>query len=244
MSAIGIIGGTSLSSIEPWVATDSKIVETPYGKPSAPLSVGQWNNERVVFLPRHGGDHSVPPHKINYRANIRALKDSGVDRIIAIAAVGGIAGNTPPGSLAIPNQIVDYTYGREHTYFDGCGEALDHVDFTEPYSETLRERLLAAARKAGIEVITEGTYGVTQGPRLETAAEIDRLERDGCTLVGMTGMPEAGLARELKLEYACCAMVVNWAAGRSSETITLEVIREYVHKGQKKLAEVFKAFFE
>ncbi len=243
MSAIGIIGGTGLSSLDPWINTSTSVVQTRYGDPSAALSIGEWNAQRVVFLPRHGSDRSIPPHKINYRANIRALKDAGVGSVVSISAVGGISADAAPGNIIIPHQIVDYTYGRQHTFFDGEESTLNHIDFTQPYSGRLRSRLLAAASQSDTHCGAEGVYGATQGPRLETAAEINRMERDGCTLVGMTGMPEAALARELNMEYACCAIVVNWAAGRSSESITMETIKGFVMQGQEKLNAIFNQLF-
>ena len=244
MSKLGIIGGTGLSSINAIAKPIEQLgVETPFGKPSAPLTMAESNNgHALAFLPRHGDDSSVPPHQINYRANIWALKESGVDRIIAISAVGGIGSEATPASIVIPDQVIDYTWGREHTFSDGVSSELQHIEFTTPYSSELRSEVLKAAARSGIEYVNGGVHGVTQGPRLETAAEINRMERDGCTLVGMTGMPEAALARELGMNYVCCAVVVNWAAGLSDEVITMDVIRAYVEQGQKKLIRLFEAY--
>jgi 5'-deoxy-5'-methylthioadenosine phosphorylase len=194
--------------------TRREVVHTPFGEPSAPVTYGLLAGKEVVFLPRHGAGHTIPPHQINYRANLWALKHIGVKKVIAMGAVGGITGDMKPRCIAIPDQVVDYTWGRGHTYFENDLTHVTHVDFSEPYCRELRSELIAASRTAGVEVIPNGTYGATQGPRLETAMEITRMERDGCDLVGMTGMPETALARELGLCYACCAMVANWAAGK------------------------------
>ncbi len=190
-----------------------QIVRTPYGDPSGPLVVGEIGGAPVLFLPRHGPGHVLAPHRVNYRANVWALRESGATDIVAVAAVGGMAPDVGPGAIAVPEQIIDYTYGREHTYCDGSDRQVTHIDFTRPYSDELREQLLAAAQSAGVAAVSGGVYGATQGPRLETAAEIARMQRDGATLVGMTGMPEAALARELSLRYAHLCVVSNWAAG-------------------------------
>jgi 5'-deoxy-5'-methylthioadenosine phosphorylase len=217
MSMLGIIGGTGLTSLEGLELERESAVSTPWGEPSAPLLHGRLAGQRVVFLARHGRTHSIAPHAVNYRANIWAVREAGAARVVAVNAVGGISPAFPPGSLALPRHLVDYSWGRAHTFCEGPGQPLQHVDFTEPYTQSLRELMLAAAGRAGIMLHDGGVYAVTQGPRLETAAEIARLARDGCDLVGMTGMPEAGLARELGLEYACCAVVVNHAAGRGGD---------------------------
>jgi 5'-methylthioinosine phosphorylase len=217
MSTPGIIGGTGLMTLEGLQLERRQTVGTPWGEPSAPLLHGRFAGRPVVFLPRHGSAHTIAPHEVNYRANIWALREAGVRQVIAVNAVGGIGARFAPGTLAIPDQLIDYSWGRAQTFSAGKGEPLQHIDFTEPYTAGLRARLLAAAARAGIDAHDGGVYGVTQGPRLETAAEIDRMARDGCDLVGMTGMPEAGLAREIGLEYACCAVVVNRAAGRGTD---------------------------
>jgi 5'-deoxy-5'-methylthioadenosine phosphorylase len=217
MSMPGIIGGTGLMTLEGLQLERRQTVRTPWGDPSAPLLHGRLAGRPVVFLPRHGSAHTIAPHEVNYRANIWALREAGVRRVIAVNAVGGIGARFAPGTLAVPDQLIDYSWGRAQTFSGGTGEPLQHIDFTEPYSAGLRALLLAAAVRAGIHAHDGGVYGVTQGPRLETAAEIDRMARDGCDLVGMTGMPEAGLAREIGLEYACCAVVVNRAAGRGTD---------------------------
>lgn len=217
MSAIGIIGGTGLTALQGLEVGRSEAVDTPWGTSSSELLHGKLAGREVIFLARHGHEHTLAPHEVNYRANIWALHAAGVQRVIAVNAVGGISPEFPPGTLAIPDQLIDYSWGRAHTFTQGGVGPVQHVDFTEPYSRSMRAVLLAAAGRSGQRVHDGGVYAVTQGPRLETAAEINRLARDGCDLVGMTGMPEAGLARELGLEYACCAVVVNFAAGRGGD---------------------------
>lgn len=235
METLAIIGGTGLDRLEILSDRHERTVETPYGTPSAPLISGHVGGRPLIFLARHGSDHVHAPHEINYRANLWALREAGVDGVIAVAAVGGIVEPPAPGGLAVPEQLIDYTHGRAATFFEGEGARVEHVDFTRPYSPDLRARLLAAGTAAGVEILDGGCYGATQGPRLETAAEIDRLERDGCTLVGMTGMPEAVLARELGLHYACCAVVANRAAGRAPGEITLEEIGMHLATGMDRI---------
>lgn len=231
MTKIAIIGGSGLDQLAALAAPRAHQVMTSYGAPSAPLLEGMLDGTPVVFLPRHGATHAIPPHRINYRANIAALRDRGVEAIFAVTAVGGIAPNAGPGAIVIPSQIIDYTYGRDHTFFDGSGGGLDHIEFGTPYTPALRIQLQRAAALLSIPVVAEGVYGATQGPRLETAAEIIRLARDGCTIVGMTGMPEAALAREAGLAYANCALVVNWAAGIGGEAISLSEIHAHLARG-------------
>ena len=228
---LAIIGGSGFDQLPDFAIVERRKVSTPYGPPSAPLSLGKYCGSKVVFLPRHGGDHSIAPHGINYRANIYALKDAGVTEVITLAAVGGISPDFPARSIAIPHQIIDYTSAREHTFYDGgpasnsyVDDKVNHIDFTEPYDQSLRLRLIQAAQHAAIEVKDSGVYAVTQGPRLETAAEIDRMEKDGAEIVGMTAMPEAALARELDLRYASIALVANAAAGRGSQELTTATI--------------------
>ena len=222
---LAIIGGSGLTRLATLAPSRSEAVATPWGEPSSPLRFGEIAACPVVFLARHGDGHTIPPHRINYRANLWALKAAGATAVLGVAAVGGIRG-AAPGDLRLPHQLIDYTHGREATYFDGADGRVEHVDFTQPYTSELRAKCLAAARAAGIALADGGVYGAMQGPRLETAAEIDRMERDGATLVGMTGMPEAALARELGLPYATIAVVVNHAAGRGdSETaISMDAI--------------------
>ncbi|CAL1240789.1 S-methyl-5'-thioinosine phosphorylase [Candidatus Methylocalor cossyra] len=235
MTQMAIIGGTGLTRLPDFTVVRRALVSTPYGNPSAELLIGRLHEQELIFLARHGDPHVLPPHRINYRANISALKQMGVASILAVAAVGGIRADMVPGKIAIPDQLIDYTYGRAHTFFEDHLDHVTHIDFTRPYSPWLRDKLLNAARVAGIDVIDGGVYGCTQGPRLETAAEIRRLERDGCDLVGMTGMPEAALAREAGMDYACCAVVANWAAGKAAGEITMAEIEANLAKGMADL---------
>jgi len=218
-----VIGGTGLYKLAELEGVETHTVDTPYGTPSAPVRVGGFGPHRIAFMARHGEGHAMPPHRINYRANLWALKSIGATRVVAVNSVGGITEAWGPRVIGVPDQIIDYTHGRTVSLWDGEGEAL-HVDFGDPYTPSLRRALVEAAKAAGVPVVDGGCYGATQGPRLETKAEIERLRRDGCDLVGMTGMPEAALARELGLDYACLAIVANWAAGRAptDEIITLE----------------------
>lgn len=241
MTALAIIGGTGLTQLAQLNLTGQEDVDTPYGKPSAALVYGELAGCPVAFLARHGERHSIPPHQINYCANLWALKQAGVQQIIAVAAVGGIGDGMGPGVVAVPDQIIDYTWGRRSTFFEGQLEHVTHIDFSWPYSQSLRQKLLAAGRKAGVALIDNGVYACTQGPRLETAAEIARLERDGGTLVGMTGMPEAALARELELDYACLAVVANWAAGKTADIITMADIEAALKDGMNKAGAVLTA---
>ena len=210
---LAIVGGTGLYDFPGLRNVQQHRVETPYGSASDAVLVGELGARSIAFLARHASGHSIPPHRINYRANVWALHHLGATRVLGINAVGGIRADMGPRTLVIPDQIIDYTHGRITSFCDSDAAKVDHVDFTEPYSDGLRKNLAAAAQRAGIDVVNGGCYGATQGPRLETRAEIARMRRDGCDLVGMTGMPEAVLARELKLEYACLAVVANWAAG-------------------------------
>jgi len=236
MAQLAIIGGTGLTSLKNLQIISREVVHTPYGEPSGPLVYGRLGDLDVMFLPRHGSGHTIPPHKINYRANLWALKEAGASQVIAVNAVGGIREDMGPGVLVIPDQIVDYTWGRTNTYFEEGLESVVHIDFTEPYCPELRQILLQASREAGLEGIVDGgTYAATQGPRLETAAEILRYEGDGCHLVGMTGMPEAALARELELCYASVAVVANWAAGKGEGEITMEAIEKCLDGGMQRV---------
>lgn len=211
---LAIIGGTGLTQLDNLEITRRLIVRTPYGEPSQPLIFGKIAGREVIFLARHGNGHTIPPHEVNYRANISALHLQGVTEIAAVATVGGIHTDLTPGVIAMPHQIIDYTHGRKNTYFDGIDLPVKHIDFTEPYCPELRDKWELAAKSIGETLINHGIYAATQGPRLETAAEINRLERDGATMVGMTGMPEAALARELGISYAAICPVANHAAGR------------------------------
>ena len=224
--ALAVIGGTGVYRLEGVDWLDSLDLDTPYGKPSGPIRIAEIGGRRVAFLARHGEGHGVPPHQVNYRANLKALQQLGAGRILAINTVGGIGAEYGPRVLAVPDQIIDYTWGRISTLCEEPGTPVLHVDFGQPYTESLRQALLAACAAAGVPVVAGGCYGATQGPRLESRAEIRRLRQDGCDLVGMTGMPEAGLARELALDYASLCVVANWAAGCDGENaeITLEEV--------------------
>ena len=237
MSKLAIIGGTGLTKLKDLEIIRQQNLRTPYGKTSSPITYGSYHGKSVVFLARHGSHHTISPHKINYRANIWSLKELGIRNVIAIASVGSINPTMQPKDLVIPHQIIDYTWSREQTFFAEDLSHVTHIDFTEPYCENLRGKLLATAQNFKFKVHSQGVYGATQGPRLETAAEINRMERDGCDIVGMTGMPEAALARELELCYATCAVVANQAAGRSSTKISMPEIEanmcesiEYVYQ--------------
>ncbi len=241
---IAIIGGTGLDRLESLEITRRQVVDTPYGSVSAPLIHGRCSGQEVIFLPRHGEKHQIPPHRINYRANLWALRQSGARTLLAIAAVGGIRRDLAPGRLAVPDQIIDYTWAREHTFFDAGGDPVEHIDFTHPYCAELRAVLLRAAGDVGLAVAVDGTYGATQGPRLETAAEIRRMRRDGCDMVGMTGMPEAALAKELGLCYACCAVVANWAAGCGGSAISMQEIERILAPAMVSVARLIERVTE
>ncbi len=237
---VAIIGGTGLTQLSSLEVTGRQVIYTPFGEPSAPLTRGAIFDHEVVFLPRHGLAHTIPPHKVNYRANVWALREIGVERVIAVNTVGGITDSMEPVRLAFPDQSVDYTYNRPHSFFEEKNESVTHIEFTEPYNAEMRAAMGEAARAANVPATDGGTYAVTQGPRLETAAEVDRLDRDGCDIVGMTGMPEAALARELGLEYACCAVVVNWAAGRGSGTSVLGQIESQITQGMDQVRDMLQ----
>ena len=240
---LAVIGGTGLYSIAELDNVDTHQPPTRYGALSGPVRVGTLEGLRVAFLARHGEGHSVPPHRINYRANLAALQALGARRVIALNTVGGITGRFGPRVLACPDQLIDYTWGRVSTFCEEEGTDVLHVDFGDPYTPTLRTQLLDAARAAGVDVVDGGCYGATQGPRLETKAEIARLRRDGCDLVGMTGMPEAALARELGLEYACLAIVANWAAGcADAEEITFQEVLDNVAAVSASIPAILRRF--
>jgi 5'-methylthioinosine phosphorylase len=221
---LAILGGSGLARLSSMTDTRHISARTTYGEPSGPLTLGRIGGAEVLFLARHGDSHSIPPHQVNYRANIQALKDAGARQIAAIVSVGGIRREFGPGTLVVPHQLLDYTWGRASTFFEAPDAKVTHIDFTEPYTQALRARLLAAAKACGEAVFDGGVYATTQGPRLETAAEIARLERDGADLVGMTAMPEAALAREAGLEYASLAVVVNHAAGKGESAKAISLI--------------------
>lgn len=240
-----VIGGSGLYKFSGLDILEQKKITTPFGNPSDLLTIGKLDGKIIYFLPRHGANHHLPPHKVNYRANIYALKSLGIQHVIAVNAVGGVVSSLMAGDIVIPDQMIDYTYGREHTFSDGidnavvCGK-VEHIDFTEPFDEVLRKKIISAAKNISLPVVANGVYGCTQGPRLETAAEIQRLANDGCTLVGMTAMPEAALARELGLSYASISIVANLAAGLSKIPLTVEDIHAVVANGLEKIQRLIK----
>ena len=235
---IALIGGSGLTELDGLELSESLVVPTPYGDPSAPLLKGRYAGRDALFLARHGHPHRIPPHQVNYRANLWALREAGARAVIAVNAVGGIHPAMGSGHLCVPHQLIDYTWGRASTFFEGELEHVTHIDFSHPYDESLREQLCQALRHCGQAFSAGGVYACTQGPRLETAAEIIRLERDGCDIVGMTGMPEAGLARELELPYACLALVVNPAAGKSTQLISMAEIESELGRGMGRVRSV------
>lgn len=235
---IAIIGGSSLTRLEQLKDSTAVRLNTDYGTPSADIQMGLFAGEQVAFLARHGADYQIPPHRINYRANIQALKKVGVEQIFAVNTVGGIHPDMPTGSLVIPDQIIDYSWGRESTYSDS-GNVI-FIEFEKPFDSVLRQKLMSAAAQSKITCVDYGVYGCTQGPRLETAAEINRLERDGCDLVGMTAMPEAALARELGVSYASVCLVVNPAAGRSERSISMDEVEKVASAGMVKVIELLE----
>jgi 5'-methylthioinosine phosphorylase len=242
LAAIGLIGGTGLDD---WgTVSVREEVDTPYGSPSAGISVCTYDSTRLLFLPRHGYSHRIPPHRVNSRANLWALREFGVDRVIAVNAVGGISGELRPGTLCLPDQLIDYTWGREQTYSDDAEHPLRHVDFTNPFEGLLRKALLTAAESGGVSVVDGGCLGVAQGPRLESAAEIRRMRGDGCDMVGMTSMPEAALARELGLDYACIAVISNPAAGLSEAPITMEKIERTLAGAMNDVRKLIGAYLD
>jgi len=243
---LAIIGGTGVYRLAELDDVETHGIETRFGLPSGPARVGTYAGKRVAFLARHGEGHSLPPHKINYRANLALLEALGAKRVLALNTVGGITPRCAPRALVVPDQLIDYTWGRIATVCEEPGSEVLHVDFTEPYAGAVRDALVAAGVDVGITLVDGGCYGATQGPRLETRAEIARLRRDGCDLVGMTGMPEAGIARELGLDYACLAIVANWAAGcdpagSDAAPITLQDVLDNVAAASATLPALFAA---
>ncbi len=239
---LGIIGGTGLTKLTNLEITHRQVRRTPYGEPSGALTFGRLCGEEVVFLARHGYGHTIPPHEVNYRANIWAMKEQGADRIVSIATVGGIRDELCAGTLVVPDQIIDYTHGRASTFAVYGEKPVVHVDFTEPYCSSMRKGILVAAGRAGVLVRDGGVYAAVQGPRLETVAEINRIERDGADMVGMTGMPEAYLARELDVCYGTIGAVINDAAGRgaSKSGIHEEDIRAVMNELMAKVRAVLE----
>jgi len=240
-----IVGGSGLAKLTVLQNPRRQVMRTPYGEPSGALTFGELAGAEVVFLARHGYGHTLAPHEINYRANIWALKELKVEGVIAVATVGGIGAHFAPGSLVLPHQIIDYTHSRKSTFFEGSEMPVIHVDFTQPYSQTLRSRLITAAAACQEPVLDGAVYACTQGPRLETAAEIERIAREGGEIVGMTGMPEAVLARECELQYAALAVVVNDAAGRgnSVQAIKLEELGVVMQAAIMRAVRILSSFF-
>lgn len=241
-----VIGGSGLSQLPEFEILRRQVQRTPYGEPSGALLIGRLAGQEVVFLARHGYGHTLAPHEINYRANLWALNALGIDGIVSVASVGGIRADLGPGTLVIPDQIIDYTHGRALTFFEGDEVAVQHIDFTWPYDDGLRKQLIQAADAVGESVVQGGCYACTQGPRLETAAEVKRLARDGSDIVGMTGMPEAVLARELELPYAHLALVVNHAAGTgdSQQAISHAQIAKTVQDGMGRVMAIVKSLVQ
>ena len=239
---LAIIGGTGLTQLANLDVSRRQVVRTPYGEPSGPLTFGAIRGVPLIFLARHGYGHTIPPHQVNYRANLWALKEQGAGEVVSVVSVGGIRTDLGPGKIVVPNQIVDYTWGRMNTFFENEAP-VKHIDFTEPYTSELRTRILAAARRSGEAAVDGAVYATTQGPRLETAAEIDRLERDGADIVGMTGMPEATLAREIEVPYAAIAVVINHAAGRgtSAKGVQLQEIEEVLKDAVARVRRIIEA---
>jgi 5'-deoxy-5'-methylthioadenosine phosphorylase len=243
---LAIIGGSGLTQLSSLEVERHKVMRTPYGEPSGALTFGRIGACEVIFLARHGYGHTIPPHEVNYRANLWALREAGADTIVSVASVGGIRNDIWPGTLVLPHQVIDYTWGRASTFFEGPGQPVNHIDFTEPYSRTVREALLGAANVVGERIMDGGVYAATQGPRLETAAEINRFERDGADIVGMTGMPEASLAREIGLDYAAIAVVANYAAGRgdSERAVPLDKIQAVLDEALGRVRRIIAKFCE
>lgn len=243
---LAIIGGTGLTQLDNLEITHRQVMRTPYGEPSGALTIGTIKQHEVMFIARHGYGHTIPPHEVNYRANLWALRDQGAKRVVSVASVGGIRDGMNPGVIAIPDQIIDYTYGRAFTYSDARNHPVTHIDFTHPYDADLRRQILEAARRAGEICLDGGVYAAVQGPRLETAAEVNRMERDGADMVGMTGMPEAALARELGLSYAAIAVVVNHAAGRgeSRDGIHLDSVKQVAQGAMEKVRNILGSLVE
>ena len=243
---LAIIGGSGLTKLANLEVGKRKLARTPYGDPSGAITYGRIGQREILFLARHGYGHTIAPHEVNYRANLWALKQAGADSVVSVASVGGIRNDIWPGTLVLPHQIIDYTWGRTSTFFEGPGSPVNHIDFTEPYSRSLRATILAAAAACGERVTDGGVYAATQGPRLETAAEINRLERDGADIVGMTGMPEAALAREIDLEYAAIAVVANYGAGRgdSEHAVALDRIEAILEEAMGRVRRIIEKLCE
>ncbi len=243
---LAIIGGTGLTQLANLKITHRQVLRTPYGEPSGAMTFGTINEHEVIFLARHGYGHTIPPHKVNYRANLWALHEGGARRVVAVASVGGIRDDLTPGTIVVPDQIIDYTSGREFTYFDGQDRPAVNIDFSFPYSSKMRQQVLFAARQAGVPCTDGGVYAASQGPRLESIAEISRMDRDGAHMVGMTGMPETILAKELQMDYATIAVVVNDVAGRRSSVngVHLETLPLVIPPAMEKVRNILERLVE
>jgi 5'-methylthioadenosine phosphorylase len=240
---IGIIGGSGLYDIEGVVIKDLRKIVTPYGHPGDSYVIAEFAGRDVIFLPRHGSQHNIPPHRINYRANIWGFKELGVERLVSLSATGGISTHMMPGSIVVLDQIIDMTKGRDSTFFDG-EDGVVHIDFTEPYCRELRDSFFEAGRTSGIELKKTGTYICLNGPRFETKAEIKFFSRTGADVVGMTAMPEASLAREAELCYAGIGVVTNYAAGITGKKLTTKEVVEVMKMTTGKLKELLKEVFK
>ncbi|WP_039917685.1 S-methyl-5'-thioinosine phosphorylase [Cellvibrio mixtus] len=239
---LAVIGGSGLNQFPELEIIEERFLSTPYGECSAPLTFARIENQSLIFLPRHGKGHKLPPHLINYRANIWALKEVGVKQILAINAVGGMGDGIAPGTFVVPHQVIDYTWGREQSFNFLLDGYVNHIDFTHPYSARLRDQLINSLTEARLPFQAQGIYGCTQGPRLETAAEIQRLIRDGCDLVGMTAMPEAALARELAMDYAALCLVVNWGAGLADQELSIAEMMQILASGMNNIKKTIFIF--
>lgn len=235
---VGVIGGSGIYEIEGIDIKEERKVPTPFGEPSDFYRIGEMSGLKIAFLPRHGSPHHIAPHKINYRANILGFKELGAERIISINAVGGINKKMKPGDIVVPDQIIDMTEGRERTFYDR--EEIVHVDFTEPYCPELRSAIFSAGERTGIKLTQKASYICTNGPRLETAAEIRAFSVLGADVVGMTGMPEAILARELELCFAGLAIITNHAAGISGTRLTTGEVVEKMRESTEKIKRLLK----
>lgn len=241
MPRIGVIGGSGLYEIEGIVIKEGKKITTPFGDPSDIYRVGDIAGIEIAFLPRHGSPHHIPPHRINYRANIWGFKELGVERIISVSAVGGITPEMIPGTIVVLDQVIDMTKGRESTFYDA--DVVVHIDFTEPYCPELRDSIFSAGKKSGIDLKQTGTYIGVNGPRLETRAEIRFFSRIGADVVGMTGMPEASLARELEICFSGVSVITNYAAGISEKKLTTTEVVETMRKSTERLKLLLKETF-
>jgi 5'-methylthioadenosine phosphorylase len=237
--AIGLIGGSGLYEIEGLEITKEVSISTPYGEPSSVYKIGTIGAKEIVFLPRHGIPHSIPPHKINYRANIWGFKSLGVERIISVSAAGGIKKDLSPGDIILLDQIIDMTYGaRESTFYDK--DRVVHIDFTNPYCPEMRDFIVKSSKNIGLPIKTAGTYICVNGPRLETAKEIQFFSMIGADVVGMTAMPEASLARELEMCITGISVVTNYAAGISEKKLTTTEVVETMKNSLDRIKSLVK----